>query len=143
MYYNKLNIYNFDYSQLQTGKKNSMLKNLSNKKAKTINRKNVHYLLKDFLKDPRINGYIARNFIQNCLEKENLNKRIIIIIDKLNSKPISKNSISKCANLKDYSPKLRKIDFRYADLEQNQNKTLFNAIKSKTLFCNFASEIFV
>ena len=37
----------------------------------------MHYLLKDFLKDPRINGYIARNFIQNCLEKENLNKSIL------------------------------------------------------------------
>lgn len=134
MYYTDLNILNFDYSQLQTGKKNSMLKNLSNKKAKTINKKNIHYLLKDYLKETRINSYIAKNFIQTCLEKDNLNKRIVVIVDKLNSKPISKNSIVKCANLKDYTPRLRKIDFRYADLEQNHNKTLFNAIKSKTLY---------
>ena len=61
-------------------------------------------------------------------------ERCILIIDKLNSKPISQNSISKYANQRDYSWHPRKIDFRYADISQNKSKNLYDALKSKTIY---------
>ena len=133
-YFKNLNIFDFDNSNLQRASKKSIIKNLCNKKTKTINKRNIHYLTKDYLEEARINEYLAQYFIEKTFEKGNIGRRVILVVDKLNSKPISPNSIYKCTRQKDYSPALRKIDFRYADLSQNQSKALFDALKSKTLY---------
>ena len=50
LYYKELSVFNFDDKFLQISKKKSMLRNLISKKAKRINKKNIHYLMKDDLK---------------------------------------------------------------------------------------------
>ncbi|MBQ9149779.1 hypothetical protein IJX73_02500 [bacterium] len=133
-YYKKLNVFNYDNKYLQSAKKNGIIKNLSNKKVKTINRKNIHYSMKNYLEEAKINEYLTRYFLENAFEKEKIGKRIILIADKLNSRPVSANSILKCTSQTNYSPRLKKIDFAYMDMSQSQPKALFDALKSKTLY---------
>ena len=133
-YIKNQNVFNYDDTYLLVSKKNSMIRNLASKKAKRITKKNIQYLTKNYLKENKINNYIMTYFLDKTFQKEITPKRYILVIDKLNSKPISQNSIKKCANIENYSPKLRKIDFRYVDLAQNQPKILFDALSSKTTY---------
>ena len=118
---------------LQKKSKNSIVQNIISKKTKTVNKYNIDYLLRDYLSNKGINAYIAKYFAQN-IYNNNEPDRIILIVDKLNSRPVSQNAILKCSCLKHYSPSMRKINFKYIDLEQNQSKLLFDALKSKTLY---------
>lgn len=135
---NKTNVFDYDDKYLQISKKNGFLRNLSDKRTKRLSKKNVFYSLEDYLKERNTNIYITKYFVDNVFHKENRPKRFILIVDKLNSKPISQNSISKFAHQKNYNPNLKKIDFRYADLSQNNSKMLFDALRSKTLY-NFVN----
>ncbi len=136
-YFKNLNFFNYDDYDLILPKKNGLINNLVSKKTKTINSKNIHYLTKEYLLEKKTNAYLTSYFIENVFEKENVPQRFVLIVDKLNSKPISNNAIIKCANYKEYSPNPRKIDFRYMDFSQNQSQVLYDALKSKTLY-NFA-----
>ena len=136
-YFKNLNFFNYDDYDLILPKKNGLINNLISKKTKTINSKNIHYLTKEYLLEKKTNAYLTSYFIENVFENENVPQRFILIVDKLNSKPISNNAIVKCANYKEYSPNTRKIDFRYMDFSQNQSQVLYDALKSKTLY-NFA-----
>ncbi|MBQ7287578.1 MAG: hypothetical protein IJW73_07455 [Candidatus Gastranaerophilales bacterium] len=138
LYYKKLNFFDFDYKYLAQTKKNGMISNLSNKKTKTINRKNIHYLMKDYLLQEPTNKYLMKYFFDRVYRKEDMPERFILVIDKGNSKPISKGAIIKCANQNLYSPHPKKLNFKQADLSQNDSELLYNALKSKTLY-NFAS----
>lgn len=133
-YFKKLRVFDYDDKYLQISKKNGIVKNLSNKKLKTINKKNIHYSMRNYLLQSKSNEYLAKYFIEKCFENQRQINRIVVVIDKLNSKPISIDAIVKCANQRDYSPKLKKIDFAYMDLSQNQSRVLFDALKSKTLY---------
>ncbi len=133
LYFKNLSFFNFSYSMLQKKSKNSIVQNIISKKTKTVNKYNIDYLLRDYLSNKGINAYIAKYFAQN-IYNNNEPDRIILIVDKLNSRPVSQNAILKCSCLKHYSPSMRKINFKYIDLEQNQSKLLFDALKSKTLY---------
>lgn len=135
---NKTNVFDYDDKYLQISKKNGFLRNLSDKRTKRLNKKNVFYSLEDYLKERNTNIYITKYFVDNVFHKENMPKRFILVVDKLNSKPISQNSIIKFAHQNNYNPNLKKIDFRYADLSQNNSKMLFDALRSKTLY-NFVN----
>lgn len=133
-YFRNLRVFDYDDKYLQISKKNGIVKNLSNKKLKTINKKNIHYSMRNYLLQSKSNEYLTKYFVEKCFENQKQVDRIVVVIDKLNSKPISLEAIKKCANQRDYSPKLKKIDFAYMDLSQNQSKILFDALKSKTLY---------
>lgn len=133
-YFKKQTFFDYDERDLILPKKNGIINNLINRKTKTINQKNIHYLVQDYLQEQKTNAFLTSYFVENIFKKEELAKRYIVVIDKLNSKPISKNSITKCANQKDYNVSPRKIDFRYLDLSQNQSETLFDALRSKTIY---------
>jgi len=138
LYYKKLNVLDYDDRYLQTAKKNGLIKNLSSKKLKTINKKNIHYSMKNFLEETKINEYLTRYFLDKSFDNNIMPQRVVLVVDKLNSKPITLSAIKKCANQREYSPRLKKIDFGYMDLSQNQTKILFDALKSKVLF-NFVN----
>jgi len=135
---NKTNVFDYDDKYLRISKKKGILRNISNKKLKRLNKKNVHYATKEYLKDTSINNYITKYFIDDVFNKEDLPKRFMLVVDKLNSRPISNSSILKCANLNYYNSSSKKIDFRYADLSQSQSGMLYDALKSKTLY-NFVN----
>ena len=99
MYFKKYSFFDFDNSELQKTTKNGVIKNLSNKKAKTINRKNIHYLMNDYLFEKGMNGYLTRYFLDNVLDDEKDIERIIVVVDKLNARLVSRNSILKVARL--------------------------------------------
>ena len=134
LYYKDLNFFNFDYSMLQKNSKNSLIKDLITKKAKTVNKNNIFYLVNDYLTYKRENDVITKYFIEKCMENSQLEGRIILFVDKLNSKPLTPNSIEKFAQSDKYSPKLRKINFSSSEIPKNQSKMLFDALKSKTLY---------
>ena len=136
MYYKKLNFFDFDYSMLQTNGKDKIIKNLNNKKAKTMNKNNILFLLSDYLKENKINEFLAGYFLENFTKEKAFDKydRYILVVDKLNTRPVSQGGILKCANSSEYSPRLKKIDFKYITLEQNHSKNLFDALRTKTLY---------
>ena len=134
LYYKDLTFFNFDYSMLQKNTKNSFIKELINKNTKTINKNNIFYLLCDYLTNRRGNEYLTKYFIEECIEKLNPEGRIILVVDKLNSKPLTINTIDKIAQTNKYSPKLRKINPAISEIPKNQSKMLFEALKSKTLY---------
>ena len=138
MYWKELNFFNFDYSLLQKNTKKSMIRNLSNKNTTSINKNNINTLIEDYLTERTLNDYIAKYFLDNYTQYSG--NKIIIFIDKLNSKPLSDVSIIKAATMDDYNTKLRKIDFRNNAIQQNKTKLLYEAIKSKTLY-NFVGLI--
>ena len=133
-YFKKQRFLPYDENDLRFSKKQSFIRHISTKRAKSINKRNVSYLVKEFLTENRVNGYMLAYFNDELFNKNEPIERCILIIDKLNSKPISQNSISKYANQRDYSWHPRKIDFRYADISQNKSKNLYDALKSKTIY---------
>ncbi|MBR5305224.1 MAG: glycosyltransferase family 39 protein [Candidatus Gastranaerophilales bacterium] len=134
LYFKKQKVLNYDDNYLRFSRKQSIIRNISSKKTKSINKRNVAYLVKEFLLENRVNSYLATYFTNEIFNKNDASERYILVIDKLNSKPISLNSISKYANQKDYSWHPRKIDYRYADIGQNPSKNLYDALKSKTIY---------
>ena len=132
MYWQDLNFFKFDYSLLQKNNKKSMIRNLSNKNTTSINKNNINILIENYLTERTLNDYIAKYFLENYTEYSS--NRIVVFIDKLNSKPISDVSIIKTISIDDYNTKLRKIDFKNNAIQQNKTKLLFEAIKSKTLY---------
>ena len=133
-YFKKLNFFDFDNTDLQKSQKKGIIRNISSKKTKSINKKNIHRLTKNYLLENRTNNFLMTYFTQKIYEKDKLSKRYVLVIDKLNSRPISQNSIVKYAIQDNYSWKMKKINFRNADLSQNQSKNLYDALKSKTLY---------
>ena len=139
LYFKKqTNIFDYDDEYLKISKKKGLLRNLSNKSSKRITRKNIHLMLQDYLFEVKTNPYLTTYFTEKVFKDKTPPKRIILIVDKLNSKPISNNSIIKCASQVNYKTNLRKIDFRYFNLNQSDPDFLFDAVKSKTLY-NFAN----
>ena len=141
MYYKDLNFVDLDYYMLQTNGKDKIIKNLNNKKAKTMNKDNILFLLSDYLREEKTNTFLANYFLKECVEKNAMNdsfEKVILVVDKLNTRPVSKGGILKCANSPEYSSRLKKIDFRYLSLEQNRSKILYDALMTKTLF-NFVN----
>lgn len=130
--YKDLNIFNFDYSMLQKNNKKSIVRSLCNKNTSSINKNNIHSLIRDYLTQREPNNYLTKYFVDNS--SDYLDRRIIIYIDKLNSRPISKMNIVKIATMEDYTTKIRKLDFKNKKIEQNKTKLLFDAIKSKTIY---------
>lgn len=133
-YFKKLNFLDYDEKYLRQSKKGGIIRNISNKKAKSINKRNIFYLTKEFLFENYANAYLVSYFTDKIYDRDDKTERYILVVDKLNSKPISQNSISKYANQREYTWHPRKIDFRYADISQNQSKNLFDALKSKTIY---------
>ncbi len=131
-YFKKHLFMDFDNEMLK--EKNDIIKNLVSKKAKTINKNNIHFLLQAYLIEKYPNEFLTRYFIENYDKKAQNADEIIVIIDKNNARPISKNSIIKCASNTEYNPEIKKIDFKNSNLSQNQAKTLYESIKSKTLY---------
>ena len=134
LYYKDLTFFNFDYSELQKNSKNSLTKELTSKKAKTINKNNVFYLLYDYLAYRGENDIISKYFIENCIENSDLDGRIVLFIDKLNSKPLSIVSIERFSKNEKYNPRLKKIDPTTPDISKNQSRMLFDTLKSKVLY---------
>ena len=132
LYYKNLAFMDFDYEMLKT--KNKIINNLISKNAKTINKKNIHFLMQPYLNEKTPNEYINKYFIENYDKKGQEFNNIILIIDKKNSKTVSKQSILKCSTDTQYNPKLKKISFKNPNTPQNQAKTLFDSIKTKTLY---------
>lgn len=133
-YFRKLTFLEYDNNDLRKSKKNGILRNISSKKTKSINKKNIHHLTRNYLLEERTNNFLMTYFTQKIFEKENLSKRYVLIIDKLNSRPISQGSIIKYATENEYNYHTRKISLKNADLSQNQSKNLYDALKSKTLY---------
>jgi len=102
-----------------------------------MNKNNILFFLSDYLKEKNTNKFLTNYFIKNLIENDTLEHpqgRIILFVDKLNSKPTFMGSIVKCANSNEYTPRLRKINFKNITLEQNDSKIFYNALKSKTLY---------
>lgn len=137
-YYKKLTFFDFDYSILKKNGKKSFIKQIASKKAKTVNKNNIKYLLEDYMFQKNVNDYITKYFVENCLDKTQSGDRIILVIDKLNSKPISKNAILKFGEEEKYKPGYKKIKFKKNMTAQNQAKQLYDAVSSKTIY-NFIS----
>lgn len=133
LYFKKQNILDYDEKYMRISKKGSIIRNIASKKTKTINKRNISYLTKEFLTERKTDSFLIAYFTNEIFNKNKAN-RCILFVDKLNSKPISKNSILKYAALKDYSYHPRKIDFRYADISQNQSKNLYDALRTKALY---------
>ena len=131
-YYKKLNFMDLDYEMLL--KKNSLTKNLVTKNAKTINKNNIHFLMQAYLYEKYPNQYITQYFIENYDKLGQDAQRIILIADKNNSKLTSLQSIIKCVNNTQYNPKIKKINLKNPNLLQNQAKTLYDSLKSKTFY---------
>jgi len=134
MRYKNLSFFDFDYSMLKEGKRNLFVKNLINKKMRSISKNNALFAYENYLNEVRANDFIVRYFIDNCVAKAENSKSIILVIEKLNSKPISKNSIYKVLNSDDYTSHPATIKFKHANLKQNQSAMLYNALKSKFLY---------
>ena len=123
LYWGKYRFLDFDYDYL----KNKILS--SNDK---ITNNNARMMTSDYLNETKINDYLLDK-INNELNLKTP-QRLVIIIDKQNSKPISRKSVAKCASWQNYSKYARTINFKKADLSSNQSKILFDALKSKTLY---------
>lgn len=137
---NKATIFNYDEDYLKISKRKGLLRNLSNKSSKKITKNNIHFLMQDYLSENKTNYYLSSYFINEITNTKTPYERIILIVDKLNAKPISPNAILKCANDNNYEPKLRKIDFRYFNLNQSDSDILFDSLRSKTLY-NLANSL--
>ena len=133
-YYKRLSIMNFDYEMLKGKNKKKVIKNIVSKKAKTINKNNIHFLTQNYLTEKMPNEFITKFFIENYDQNGEQSNNIILIVDKANSKPISNTSIIRCANNTEYTNILRKIHFKNPNITQNQSKFLYDALKSKTLY---------
>lgn len=131
---NKMTVFNYDDDYLKISKKKGLLRNLSNKNSKRITKNNIHFLMQDYLNENRTNYFLNSYFTNQIFETKKPYNRIILVIDKLNARPISPNAILKCANNENYKTEFRKIDFRYFNLNQSDPEVLFDAIRSKTLY---------
>ncbi len=133
-YFKNMSFMDLDYEMLKGKNKKKIIKNIISKKAKTINKNNIHFLMQYYLVEKLPNEYITKLFIENYDKKGNYSNNIILIIDKSNSRPISNAAITKCANNTEYSTSLRKIKFENINIPQNKTKILYDAMKSKTLY---------
>ena len=93
-----------------------------------MNKNNILFLLSDYLKENKINEFLAGYFLENFTKEKAFDKydRYILVVDKLNTRPVSQGGILNCANSSEYSPRLKKIDFKYITLEQNHSKNCFD-----------------
>lgn len=134
LYYKNLNFVDFDYTSLKKISKNGIVKGIITKNAPTINKYNISYLTKDYLKHITPDTFITTFFISECLNKSDDNNRIILFVDKLNSKPISNKMILRQYKNSDYRVSLRKIVFRNAYFLQNDTEILYDSLKARTLY---------
>lgn len=134
LYYKNLNFSNFDYSSLRTNHKDSLIKGLISKNTPTLNKYNVAYLVKDYLSQNAPNSFITTFFIKEYINNKIDEGRIILFIDKLNSKPISNQDILRQAQKANYRISLRKIAFKDSYLLQNDSELLYDSIKSAALY---------
>jgi len=132
LYYKDLNILDFDYSDLKT--KKGIVKELTSKNAKTINKYNINYLLKDYLEFNYPSGYLTKFFIEKCLKTQQANESFVLFIDKANSRILSNSEIIKHSKSNNYSIALKKIDYKKTVLNANQTEVLYDALKSRTLY---------
>lgn len=132
--YKNYNFFDFDYDLLRYNKKNSIVNDLIQQKFhKKLDKKNIYFLSKNYLNYPN-DEYFANLFLNKCIKEDNLNDRIILFVDKLNSKPISPYNISKFTSKTEYDLSLREIDFKNIKLNSTSSKILYDSMKSKTLF---------
>ena len=132
--YKNYNFFDFDYDLLRFNKKNSIVNDLIQQKFhKKLDKKNIYFLSKNYLNYPN-DEYFANLFLNKCIKEDNLNDRIILFVDKLNSKPISPYNISKFTSKTEYDLSLREIDFKNIKLNSTSSKILYDSMKSKTLF---------
>ena len=124
----------FDYCELKTNSKNGIIKGIISKNAQTINKYNIYFLLRDYLEQTYPDSFITNIFIERCFKKAPDGARIVLFIDKLNSKPIFENSILRHTQNVEYSTSLRKIDFKNMSFIPNQTSILYDCLKSRTLY---------
>lgn len=140
--YRDFDFFDFDYSMLKDSKRSVMVKNIANKKIKSINKNNFQLALSEYLSEKYTNSFFAKYFADNLVEKTEDAQNIIIVVDKLNAKPVSQSSVAKVANIEKYNPHPVNINFRKANLRQNQSSMLYDALKTKAFFdiLNLVSE---
>ena len=134
IYYKDLNFMDFDYCELKTNSKNGIIKGIISKNAQTINKYNIYFLLRDYLEQTYPDSFITNIFIERCFKKASDGARIVLFIDKLNSKPVFENSILRHTKNVEYSTSLRKIDFKNMSFVSNQTSILYDCLKSRTLY---------
>ena len=134
IYYKDLNFMDFDYCELKTNSKNGIIKGIISKNAQTINKYNIYFLLRDYLEQTYPDSFITNIFIERCFKKAPDGARIVLFIDKLNSKPVFENSILRHTKNVEYSTSLRKIDFKNMSFVPNQTSILYDCLKSRTLY---------
>lgn len=134
IYYKDLNFMDFDYCELKTNSKNGIIKGIISKNAQTINKYNIYFLLRDYLEQTYPDSFITNIFIERCFKKAPDGARIVLFIDKLNSKPVFENSILRHTKNVEYSTSLRKIDFKNMSFMPNQTSILYDCLKSRTLY---------
>lgn len=133
-YYKKLNFFDFDYSYLKKDNKDSFIRNLANKNTQSVNRRNLNFMMNDYLSERLINKYISNYFIKNIANENSMSESIVLFVDKSNSRPITKSAILKSLNIEKYNTKLRKISFKTPIISSSKCKFLYDAIKAKTLY---------
>ncbi len=134
LYYKKLNIYNFNYDSLKSANKEGIIRYVNNKRADKINSQNVFYLMSDYLKETKLNSYLTKKFLDDFVEKDLTKKRVILFIDKVNTRPISTDSIKGIAQIDEYDTQIRKINLKDLSSLKNHQKMFYDALKSKTLY---------
>ena len=132
--YKQLTFFDFDNSVFRQGKRNIFVKNLTNKKMNSVNKNNLLFSYVNYLTDSGVGNFMAKYFIENCIEKAENSPNIIFVIDKLNSKPLSRQAIYKVVNVDSYNPHPSSISFKHASLKQNQSAMLYNALTSKIFY---------
>ncbi len=133
-YYKGLNFADIDYNELKTNSKKSVLKGLVSKDAQKINKYSAKYYLEDFLLNYAPNDYLRQYFNDTVTDKLSNHGRIILFVDKINTKPYSNSQIFAVAKNNKYSTKLRKIDFNKNVILSNPYDELYSSLKSRFLY---------
>ena len=132
--YKNINFFDFDYNVLRKGKRNAFVKHLINKRMKTINKNNALFAYQYYLTDNRVNDYMAKYFMEDFIQKAEGAKNIIFVVEKMYSRPVSKQGIYGIASKDSYNPHPRGISFKKANLKQNDSAMLYNALKSRAFY---------
>ena len=132
--YKNLKFFDFDYTVFQKSKRDMFVKNIINKRLKTINKNNALYAYENYLLSPKTDEFFIKYFMSDCIGKTMNANNIIFIVEKMNSKPISKKGIYAVANTDFYNPRPVGISFNHASLKQNQSALLYNALKSRAFY---------